>query len=58
MVPNSKNNGPSPEPWDQKCKFSAQVLRVAASRVGPLSLSLREGAHYFQAWAHLLWGGW
>ena len=33
------------------------MLRVAASRVPPLALRLREGAHYFQAWAHLLWGG-
>ena len=33
------------------------MLRVAASRVPPLSLRLREGARYFQAGAHLLWGG-
>ena len=39
------------------CQLRAQVLRVAASRVPPLALRLREGAHYFQAWAHLLWGG-
>ena len=32
------------------------MLRVAASRVGPLALSFWEGAHYFQAQAHLLWG--
>ena len=32
------------------------MLRVAASRVPPLSLRLREGAYYFQAGVHLLWG--
>ena len=32
------------------------MLRVAPSRVGPLALRLREGIHYFQTWAHLLWG--
>ena len=32
------------------------MLRVAASRVGPLTLSLREGVLYFQEGAHLLGG--
>ena len=32
------------------------MLRVAASRVPSLALRLREGSHYFQAGAHLLWG--
>ena len=38
------------------CQLRAQVLRATASRVGPLTLRLREGAHYFQARAHSLWG--
>ena len=33
------------------------MLRVAGSRDPPLVLRLREGARYFQARAHLLWGG-
>ena len=33
------------------------MLRVATNRVSPLALRLREGAHYFQAGAHLLRGG-
>ena len=32
------------------------MLRVAASSVGHLALSLREGAHNFCTWAHLLGG--
>ena len=39
------------------CQLKAQLLRVA-SRVPPLALRLREGAHYFQAGAYLLCGGW
>ena len=33
------------------------MLRGAASRVGPLALRLREGAHYFQEDTHLKRGG-
>ena len=33
------------------------MLRVAVSTVPLLALRLREGAHYFQAGDHLLWGG-
>ena len=42
---------------ERLCQLRAQVLRVAASRVPPLSLRLRQGARYFQARAHLLQGG-
>ena len=30
------------------CQLRAQVLKVAVSRVGPLALRLREGAHIFR----------
>ena len=35
----------------------AQVLRVAASRVPPLALRLRERAHYFQGQGPFIMGG-
>ena len=37
----------------KRVKLRAQVLRGAASRVGPLALRLREGVRYFQEGAHL-----
>ena len=41
------------EKWYQ---LRIQVLRAAGSRVRPLALRSRAGAHYFQARAYLLWG--
>ena len=35
-----------------------KCISAQGSSVPPLALRLREGAHYFQARAHLLWGAW
>ena len=39
-------------------QLSIQVLGIAAGRVGPLTLRLKGGDHYFQEGVHLLrWMG-
>ena len=42
----------------ERCMLAQDSNRIVASRVPPLSVRLREGVCYFQAWADLLQGGW